>query len=380
MIDRLLASSLAKSKKSVLLLGPRQTGKSTLLSSLKPDLTINLADQQEYFEYQSDQGLIKRIIDAKKPKLVLIDEIQRIPDLTNTLQSIIDRDKSPKFLLSGSSARKLKRGNANLLPGRILTYKLGPLCLAELDYNIHNQHDLMYGFLPEVYTEKSLVFKEKLLASYASTYLKEEIQAEAIVRSLPGFARFLQVAASNSGSFLDISKMSKNAKIPRQSAVRHFEILEDTMIAHRITPDPLCSELDLVKHPKYYFFDTGVLNGLLGNFIPSQDRIGRLFEHVFATQLFSSSFAKDIEPKVHTFRTRGGLEVDFIVHVNKKSFAIELKSSSSISPSDIRSLEQVQKIYPGKIEGYLAYRGTKEQKLGKIWILPWAKVIKEVGL
>jgi predicted AAA+ superfamily ATPase len=174
--------------------------------------------------------------------------------------------------------------------------------------------------------------------------------------------------------------MSKNAKIPRQSAVRHFEILEDTMIAHRITPDPLCSELDLVKHPKYYFFDTGVLNGLLGNFIPSQDRIGRLFEHVFATQLFSSSFAKDIEPKVHTFRTRGGLEVDFIVHVNKKSFAIELKSSSSISPSDIRSLEQVQKIYPRKIEGYLAYRGTKEQKLGKIWILPWAKVIKEIGL
>lgn len=380
MINRLLTLDLTRSKKSILLLGPRQTGKSTLLSALNPDLTINLADQEQYMEHQADSGLLKRLIEAKRPKVIFVDEIQRIPDLTNTIQSLIDRDKSLKFLLSGSSARKLKRGNANLLPGRLFSYKLGPLCLKEIGYKTHGNTDLMYGFLPEVFLEPSAQTKEKLLKSYASSYLKEEIQAEALVRSLPGFVRFLHVAAEESGRFLDLSKMAKRAKIPRQSAVRHFEILEDTLIAYRISPDPECEYIDLVKHPKFYFFDNGVLNGLLGNFIPSADRIGTLFEHLVVSQLFASAYAHDKEPAVHTFRTRGGLEVDLIFKIDGRRFALELKSSTSIIPSDLNSLKQISKIYPKKITKYLAYRGVKEQREGDIWILPWGKVISEMGL
>lgn len=380
MISRLLASELKSSKKSVLLLGPRQVGKSTLLNSLNPDLMINLADQEEYLNFQSDSSLLRRLISAKNPKTVFIDEIQRIPELTNTIQSIIDANKSIKFYLSGSSARKLKRGNANLLPGRLLTYKLGPIALSEIGYKISEDSDVSHGFLPEIFEEKSIQRREKLLKSYSSTYLKEEIQAEALVRSLPGFVRFLNEAAANAGRFLDFSKLATKAKIPRQSAVRHFEILEDTMIAHRITHDDETERLDLVKHPKYYFFDTGVLNGFLNNFIPSADRIGNLFEHTFVSQIFASSYAKDIDPILNTFRTRGGLEVDFIYKYQGRSFAIELKSSKDFSQGDISSLKQFKKIYPKKCSLFLAYRGKKEQKDNDIWILPWQKVISEIGL
>lgn len=380
MISRLLSKKIKDSKKSILLLGPRQTGKSTLLNALNPQLVINLSDQEEYIDYQADAGLLKRIISAKNAKTVFIDEIQRIPELTNTIQSIIDNDKSIKFYLSGSSARKLKKGNANLLPGRIFTYKLGPISLCEVDYKVNADLDVSYGFLPEVLSEKSTTNKERMLKSYASTYIKEEIQTEALVRTLPGFVRFLQVAATHAGQFLDISKLSQKAKVPRQSAVRHFEILEDTMIAHRVTYDTEFEDLDLVKHPKYYFFDTGVLNGLLGNFIPSQDRIGKLFEHTFATQIITSCYAKEMEPKLNTFRTRGGLEIDFIFKNKGKTFGIELKSSKSISTSELSGLKQFKKTYPKKCSIFLAYRGTKEQKDGDIWILPWTKVLLEIGL
>ena len=380
MIVRLLSSVLAKSTKSVLLLGPRQTGKSTLLSGLSPALTIDLSDQQEFFEYQSDPGLLRRVIEARQPKTVFIDEIQRIPELTNTVQSIVDRNKKIKFFLSGSSARKLKRGQANLLPGRILGYKLGPLCLAELDYQAPETAPFSYGFLPEVWLEKTHIAKEKLLRSYSATYLREEVQAESLVRALPSFVRFLNVAALHAGHFLDLSKISHKAKVPRQSAVRHFEILEDTMIAQRVLPDPGCPDLDLVKHPKFYFFDTGVLNGLLGNFIASPDRMGLLFEHTFASQIFASCHARDITPELFTFRTRGGLEIDFILRLNQLPIAIELKSTDSIHSSDIATFERALKVYPGKITGYLVYRGSKEQKQGGIWILPWTKFFKAVGL
>jgi predicted AAA+ superfamily ATPase len=200
------------------------------------------------------------------------------------------------------------------------------------------------------------------------------------VRALPSFVRFLHVAALYAGHFLDLSKISQKAKVPRQSAVRHFEILEDTMIAYRVPPDPYCAELDLVKHPKFYFFDTGVLNGLLGNFIASPDRMGLLFEHTFASQIFASCHARDITPDLFTFRTRGGLEIDFILRLNQTPIAIELKSSTSIHSSDVTGFERALKTYPRKLDGYLVYRGSKEQKHGKIWILPWTKFFKAVGL
>jgi predicted AAA+ superfamily ATPase len=171
MISRLLASVLKNSPKSILLLGPRQVGKSSLINQLRPDLTINLAREEEFLRHSAQPDLLESLIKGQKPSTVFIDEIQRLPSLLNTIQDLIDnparlvsdRQKPIKFYLTGSSARKLRRGEANLLPGRIFTYQLGGLCARELDYKVDLERALHAGLLPEPYLESSREFREKLL-------------------------------------------------------------------------------------------------------------------------------------------------------------------------------------------------------------------------
>ncbi|MBU6154608.1 MAG: AAA family ATPase [Bdellovibrionales bacterium] len=215
-----------KSPKSVLILGPRQTGKSTLIESLSPELTINLNDESTFLDFQSNPAQLNEVLEAQKPRTVFIDEIQRHPSLLNTIQVILDTQKkrAPKFYLTGSSARKLKRGQANLLPGRIFAYQMGGLSAAELDYKLNVKKSLKFGTLPEPYLHANEAFITKHLATYAGTYLKEEIMAEALTRNLDGFSRFLHSAAKSAGLILDFSKLSKQAKIERKLCSRFYEI------------------------------------------------------------------------------------------------------------------------------------------------------------
>ena len=195
------------------------------------------------------------------------------------IQALLDEHRTRlRFLLSGSSARKLRRGQANLLPGRIHSYQLGPIVSAELDYQMPTERILSLGSLPGILTDLEEGSAQKTLRTYGATYLKEEIQAEALSRNIEGFARFLKVVTSWSSELVDFSKVASLAGISRQTATRYFEILEDTLIFHRIEPFAKSARIRLVQHPKYYIFDVGVLNGLLGNFICSDDRIERLFE------------------------------------------------------------------------------------------------------
>ena len=270
-----------------MLLGPRQTGKSTLIQNLNPDLTINLAKEAVFLDFASNpQELEQRLEGNSNAKTVFIDEIQRLPSLLNMIQALID--ESPRrwrFFLTGSSARKLKRGHANLLPGRLHSYELSGLTPIEVGAKFDVQSALSTGTLPGIYTESSNQQRIKTLRSYAATYLKEEIQAEALTRNLEGFSRFLFVTAACSGQFLDFAKLANEAKISRQSAMRYFEILEDTLIVNRCLPFAKSARKRLVQHPKFYFFDNGVYNALLGNFIASDDRKGLLFEHLFFNTL-----------------------------------------------------------------------------------------------
>ncbi len=174
-----------------------------------------------------------------------------------------------------------------MLPGRLISYAMHPLSVKEIDEDWQENKALQFGTLPGIYKNENETEVKNLLGTYASTYLKEEIMAESLVRQIDGFIRFLNAAAFSSGEFLDYSKLSKRAKIPRQSVVRHFEILEDTLIVRKVENDPhLDLELvDLVKHPRFYFFDLGVLNALRGSFSLNQERIGYLFEHLVFNQI-----------------------------------------------------------------------------------------------
>jgi predicted AAA+ superfamily ATPase len=382
MIPRLISLAIRDSPKSVLLLGPRQVGKSTLMLDLRPDLTVNLNDDKTYLDFKSNPNeLRERLAAHSGVRSVLIDEIQRHPTILNTLQTIIDDKsiKSPKFYITGSSARKLKRGQANLLPGRIFGYELGPLCAAELDYKLDVNMAMSYGTLPEPYLSRSESFREKLLTTYSGVYLREEIQAEALTRNLDGFSRFIISAAEHSGLVLDFSKLAKQAKIERKACARFYEVLEDTLIASRLEVFDK-THADIKKRPKFYFFDTGVLNGLLGNFVASADRRGMLFEHLVIGQALASAKARDTLVKVSYFRTRSGYEVDLILELRGKTYAVEIKAGHA-DQGDAGKLESFREYYKN-VDGYFLVTAdeTPARKIGRVLIVNLSQFLREVGL
>lgn len=376
-----ILSLLNKTRKSILLLGPRQTGKTTIIKSLSPDLTINLADEVQFLNFARNPSEIQSRIARAKPKTVFVDEIQRLPSLLNSVQVILDESKGEiRFFLTGSSARKLKRGQANLLPGRVIAFELGPLVTGDFDYKMDGDLALSVGTLPGIYTEESAMDRQRLLETYGATYVKEEILAEALTRNLEGFSRLLGVVASRATQFVDFAKFGSEALIDRQSAMRYLEILEDTLILWRAFPFTKSSKKRLVQHPRFYFFDNGVLNGLLGNFNVSADRKGMLFENLIFSQIYYGAKMSGNRIEIGTYRTEHAAEVDFVVSLNNEIWAIEAKASTNISETDLRGLKNFREFYGKKCHCAVAYEGSVEKELCGVSILPWQKLMKEMGL
>lgn len=383
MYTRRLAAVLKRHRRSVLLLGPRQVGKSTLMRALQPDLEINLAHEPTFLAFARDPNELEARLAAlsgRGTRSVFIDEIQRLPGLLNTIQVILDRPgHGLRFLLTGSSARKLRRGEVNLLPGRIHAFRMGPLISAELDHQISTPTALAYGTLPGIVAERDAADREKTLSTYAAIYLREEVQAESLSRSLEGFARFLTAIADWAGAHLDLAKVAQAAQVPRQSAGRWFEVLEDTLLVLRSGAFAKSATRRLVQHPKFYFFDVGVLNGLLGNFTASPDRIGMLFEQLVYTQIVHSAAAFDETIKVSTFRTEHGAEVDFIVERGRELFAIEAKASRTVGPGDLRGLARFADYLGRPHQPMVWYLGRERKRIDGVDILPWQHGLEALG-
>ncbi len=378
-IPRKLSKILAQTKKSVLLLGPRQVGKSTLMSQLDPDVSINLAREATYLEFASRPTELEERLAKLKSGTILIDEVQRLPSILNTIQILLDNPKNYfRFLLTGSSARKLIRGKANLLPGRVHTFHLGPLSCEELNWNVDLKSLLAFGTLPGIITEESEEEKILTLRSYAGTYVKEEIQAEALTKNIEGFSRFIYIAATEAAKYLDITKLSSEAMVPRQSASRYFEILEDTLIVKRCNAFAKSSRKRLIQHPRYFFFDIGVLNGLMGNFIVSPDRIGMLFEHFIFNQLNEIATSMNEEIRISSYRTENNAEVDFIIERKNEIIAIEVKASRFVSSSDLRGLKSFQEFIKKPVRSVVLFLGDHSKIIDKVEILPWLDFFKEM--
>lgn len=385
MIARRLFTRLQQSTKSILLLGPRQTGKSTLVAQLTPDLTINLFHEPTYLEFARNPHELEERLAALPAnggrQSIFIDEVQRLPSVLNTVQVMLDRPRNPyRFLLTGSSARKLRRGQANLLPGRIHSYHLGPVAAAEVGYGLDTRRALATGTLPGILSEHDAEVRGKTLRSYAGTYLKEEIQAESLSRNLEGFARFISVVAERAGHHLDLSKLAAAAQVARQSATRYFEVLEDTLIVQRAEPFTRSANRRLVQHPKFYFFDVGVRNGLLGGFDVSGDRIGALFEQLVFSQLAASAAAIDSDIRIASYRTAHGAEVDFIVELADRVWALELKASRHLATGDLRGLRAFAEYFGKKHTPLALYLGTERRRIEGIDVLPWQDGLRRMGL
>jgi predicted AAA+ superfamily ATPase len=237
------------------------------------------------------------------------------------------------------------------------------------------------GTLPEAYLGEKTKDTIRLLQSYAANYLKEEIKAEALTRNLESFARFLQECTMNVSQFIDYTKLAKKAKISRHACPRYFEILEDTMVGYRAFPyHEVSTSCDLIKHPKFYFFDNGVYNGLIGNFTASPDRIGVLAEQLVYNQLIHSSWAAEKQLEIFSFRERTGYEVDFIAKLENKIIGIEVKTTDNIQLDDLGGLEYFSKQCLNVSDLFIFHMGIKEKKYGSIWSLPWQKGLKSIGL
>src|SRR5437867_9699609 len=232
MRDRVVAGRLATTKSNVLLLGPRQVGKSTICRNLRAQVYVDLADEAEFLGYAKDPARLRREVDALPPgSLVVVDEVQRVPALLNTVQSLADRrSRGVRFVLTGSSARKLRRGGANMLPGRVILEHLDPLTVLETGDDVDWDRALRLGMLPGIYWGDDEAVE--VLGTYGEVYLREEIQAEAATRNLGGYGRFLDTIALASGQWINYSKLSSDVEVPKETVRRFGQLLDDTLLAH----------------------------------------------------------------------------------------------------------------------------------------------------
>ena len=367
MYERLLASALRSSPRSVLLLGPRQVGKSTLLAALKPDLTLNLASPSTFRDFVRHPERLERELAAAPPstETVFIDEVQRVPALLDAVQVFLDHRSSRfRFLLSGSSARKLRRGRANLLPGRVHVHYLHPLLAGELGADFALDRALAHGTLPGIYAERDPATRAADLRAYADTYLREEVQAEALVRHVGGFARLLDLVAASSGRIVNTHAICKDAGLGYETARRYLEILEDTLVAFRVPAWSGSDRARLIRHAKLYLFDIGVRNALLRRPLdqPLDDERGLLLEHLVACELHRRLGTH--------YRTRHGAEVDFVLEVGRELWGVEVEASRRIDRGMLRGLNAFAARNDRVRRRIVVFLGPRRQDLDGIEALP----------
>ena len=380
MYPRLLARALHSSPRSVLLLGPRQVGKSTLLAALEPDLSLNLASPGTFRNFVSHPERLEHELLAAPPSTatVFIDEVQRVPALLDAVQVFLDR-RPPRFrfLLSGSSARKLRRGQANLLPGRVHVHYLHPLLACEIGADFELDRALAHGTLPGIYAERDPSTRAADLRAYADTYLREEVQAEALVRHVGGFARLLDLVAGSSGRIVNTHALCKDAALGYETARRYLEILEDTLVAFRVPAWSGSERASLVRHAKLYLFDIGVRNALLRRPLdePLDDERGLLLEHLVACELHRRLGTLWPEAALFHYRTRHGVEVDFVLEVGRELWGVEVKASRRVDRGMLRGLNAFAARNDRVRRRIVVFLGPRRQDLEGVEVLPLAEFL-----
>lgn len=332
------------SKKSILLLGPRQVGKSTLVQGLLPSSAVryNLAEADTYRELSAAPELIRQRLNSATTHL-FIDEAQRIPEIFDEVQSILDRNPSLRIILTGSSARKLRRTGINLLPGRIWQRELFPLVYSETGPG-RIADRLVRGSLPAILDSE--LFREEL-RNYVGLYLDEEVRAEGLVRGVGNFSRFLPVAALSNGQQINFTEIASDTGIKVNTVRAYFEILEDTLIGTLLPAFRNTQSRKAVATPKFYFFDHGIVNALRNRFETGieGEPYGGALEHLIFLELRAYlSYTQDSRPLTY-WRTHSQIEVDFLLG---DEVAIEVKSSPRISERDEKGLRALREDVPLK--------------------------------
>jgi predicted AAA+ superfamily ATPase len=363
--------------KSFFLFGPRGTGKTTWVKSkFTKALYLDLLEAELFNDLLSNPQRLENFIPKSFNDWVIIDEVQRIPELLNEIHRLIEKSKY-KFILTGSSARKIRRKGINLLAGRALSYNLYPLTAVELGRDFDLNHSLSYGQLPCVYTEEN---PKAYLESYVKTYLEEEIRQEGFTRNLGAFSRFLEAASFSQGSVLNISSVARDCSVERKVVENYFTILEDLLIAYRIPVFAKRAKRRLVAHPKFYFFDVGVYHALrpAGPLDMPEEIGGHAFETLFLQELQAINTYLRLGYNIFYWMTSNNMEVDFVLYGDKGIKAFEIKRTGKISSSMLKGLKAFQRDYP-RARMYFIYGGERVLREGDIEILPIRNALKDLS-
>ena len=351
MFTRYLEGKLPKA--GFFLFGPRQVGKSTLLHKEPAQLTIDLLNPEQQLLYNKTPNLLRQQIDdLTPPATILIDEVQRVPKLLDVVHGLIESRPKLRFILCGSSARKLRHGAANLLGGRLLYRAMHPLTIEELASSFNLQWVLAYGSMPKVYStllEKKTAEAIDLLRTYVITYLKEEIKAEALVRNLHGFQNFLDIAAAQYAQQVNFSGVSRDCQVALSTVREYYSILEDTLIGFSIPPYLKSQHKRMSHQPKFYFFDNGVTRSLLGTLQspPGPLEQGRLFEQWVIQEAVRYNEYHQNDWKFSFWRTSHGAEVDLLISRGPRIlYAIECKATAGVASRDLSGLKSFRESYP----------------------------------
>lgn len=299
---------------------------------------------------------------------IVIDEIQRIPALLNEIHRLIEKKRGWRFVLTGSSARKLKQEGANLLGGRALICTLHPFMAAELGKAFSVEKALRFGLLPLIHASAQ---PEKQLAAYAGVYLREEVQREGLVRNLGGFSRFLEVISFSNGSLLNATRVAEDTQVKRSSIEGYLRILEDLLLSFQLPVFNKRAKRDLIAHPKFYYFDTGVFRSLRpqGPLDRVSELEGQCLEGLVAQHLRAWCAYRDQGDQLYFWRTRWGVEVDFVVYGQGGIIALEVKNSDRVRSDDLKGLASFRDDYP-EAKVALLYRGKDRLLMNGIPCLP----------
>lgn len=354
---------------SFFLFGPRGTGKTTWLRETLPGaLFVNLLRPELHRELAARPERLRELVRGRPDaRDVVIDEVQRLPELLHVVHDLMEEPEAPRFVLTGSSARKLRRGGVDLLAGRALERTLHPFMAAELP-DLDLDRSLRLGLLPLVLDAPD---PEGALAAYASLYLDQEVQAEGLVRNVGAFARFLEAVSFSHGAILNLSEVARETAVSRKTVEGYLEILEDLLLGFRLPVFTRRARRQLAAHPKFFLFDAGVYRSLRprGPLDRPEEIGGGALEGLVAQHLRAWIAYTGGDHALHYWRTRSGVEVDFIVYGPDGLWALEVKNSGSVRTSDVRALRAFREDYP-ECETLLLYRGGDRLEVGGVRCVP----------
>ena len=363
---------------SFFLFGPRGTGKSTWLKTMYPDsLIIDLLEPDIFRSFSARPERLRELVEGNPhQEIIIIDEIQKIPQLLDPIHALMEERPHLQFILSGSSSRKLKRAGVDLLAGRAILRTMHPFMAAELGEKFNLPGFLKKGLIPVINSSKN---PEEAIKAYVELYIKEEVIAEGLVRSIGDFSRFLEAISFSHGTILNVSNVARECEVERKTVQGYIDILNDLLLAFHVPVFTKRAKRAVVQSPKFYLIDPGVFHYLRpkGPLDRPEEMQGAALEGLVAQHIRAWIEYGSSSCKLYYWHTKAGSEVDFIIYGEEGFWAIEVKNSQKVHPMDMRALKAFNQDYPECTPIFL-YRGKETLKINNVICLPCEMFLKNL--